>query len=210
MELYHCTLLIVDDHPLMRRGVRQLLEQEPRLQVIAEASNGMEALTIARQLLPDVILLDLNMKGMSGLETLKALRQQGSAARVLIFTVSAASHDICTLVDAGADGYLLKESEPEPLLRQIMQGAAGEKVFSPPVQQVLATRQQRSDPFAQLTAREREVLQLVARGQSNKAIACTLRISEETVKVHIRHLLRKLKVHSRVAATVLWLESGYH
>ena len=209
MELYHCTLLIVDDHPLMRRGMRQLLKQEPRLQVIAEASNGMEALTIARQLSPDVILLDLNMKGMSGLETLKALRQQGSKARILIFTVSAACSDICALVDAGADGYLLKESEPEQLLRQIMQGASGEKVFSPPVQQVLATRQQRSDPFRQLTAREREILQLVARGQSNKAIACTLRISEETVKVHIRHLLRKLNVHSRVAATVLWLERGY-
>lgn len=206
MELYRRTLMIVDDHPLMRCGIRQLLAPEPRLRVIAEASNGSEALAEARRLSPDVILLDLNMKGMSGLETLKALRQEGSDARILIFTVSAARSDIFALVDAGADGYLLKDSEPEQLLTHILQGAEGEKVFSELVRQVVATRQYSTDPFSLLTERELDVLQCVARGQSNREIAHILHISEETVKVHIRHLLRKLKVHSRVAATVLWLE----
>ncbi|MDL4914409.1 MAG: two-component system response regulator NarL [Enterobacterales bacterium endosymbiont of Blomia tropicalis] len=201
------TLMIVDDHPLMRRGIRQLLALEPRLDVVAEANNGTEALAEARRLAPDVILLDLNMKGMSGLDTLKALRHEGIASRILVLTVSDARADIYAMVDAGADGYLLKDSEPEKLLSQIMQAAEGEKVFSEAVENYLATRQYSADPFRQLTERERDVLQEVARGLSNKQVATTLHISEETVKVHIRNLLRKLNVRSRVAATVMWLEN---
>lgn len=201
------TIMIVDDHPLMRRGIRQLLALEPRLEVVAEANNGTEALAEARRLSPDVILLDLNMKGMSGLDTLKALRHEGIAARILVLTVSDARNDIYAMVDAGADGYLLKDSEPELLLAQVMRGANGENVFSDVVSEYLTTRQPTSNPFKQLTERELDVLQEVARGLSNKEIAATLHISEETVKVHIRNLLRKLDVRSRVAATVLWLES---
>lgn len=201
------SIMIVDDHPLMRRGIRQLLALEPRLEVVAEANNGTEALAEARRLAPDVILLDLNMKGMSGLDTLKALRHEGVAARILVLTVSDARSDIYAMVDAGADGYLLKDSEPELLLAQVMRGAQGEKVFSEVVAEYLATRQPSANPFRQLTERELDVLQEVARGLSNKEIAATLHISEETVKVHIRNLLRKLDVRSRVAATVLWLES---
>ncbi|MCW6032543.1 response regulator [Pantoea sp. JK] len=204
------TIMIVDDHPLMRRGIRQLLALEPRLEVVAEANNGTEALAEARRLSPDVILLDLNMKGMSGLDTLKALRNEGIAARILVLTVSDARNDIYAMVDAGADGYLLKDSEPELLLAQVMRGAKGENVFSDAVADYLATRQPTSNPFKQLTERELDVLQEVARGLSNKEIAATLHISEETVKVHIRNLLRKLDVRSRVAATVLWLESRRH
>ncbi|MDF7648845.1 response regulator [Pantoea rwandensis] len=201
------TIMIVDDHPLMRRGIRQLLALEPRLEVVAEANNGTEALAEARRLSPDVILLDLNMKGMSGLDTLKALRHEGIAARILVLTVSDARNDIYAMVDAGADGYLLKDSEPELLLAQVMRGAQGENVFSEVVAEYLSTRQPSANPFKQLTERELDVLQEVARGLSNKEIAATLHISEETVKVHIRNLLRKLDVRSRVAATVLWLES---
>ncbi|WP_343552475.1 response regulator [Pantoea sp.] len=201
------TIMIVDDHPLMRRGIRQLLALEPRLEVVAEANNGTEALAEARRLSPDVILLDLNMKGMSGLDTLKALRNEGIASRILVLTVSDARNDIYAMVDAGADGYLLKDSEPELLLAQVMRGAQGENVFSEVVAEYLTTRQPTSNPFKQLTERELDVLQEVARGLSNKEIAATLHISEETVKVHIRNLLRKLDVRSRVAATVLWLES---
>ncbi|KTS35083.1 MULTISPECIES: response regulator [Pantoea] len=201
------SIMIVDDHPLMRRGIRQLLALEPRLEVVAEANNGTEALAEARRLAPDVILLDLNMKGMSGLDTLKALRHEGVAARILVLTVSDARSDIYAMVDAGADGYLLKDSEPELLLAQVMRGAQGENVFSEVVAEYLATRQPSVNPFRQLTERELDVLQEVARGLSNKEIAATLHISEETVKVHIRNLLRKLDVRSRVAATVLWLES---
>ncbi|KAF6679623.1 MULTISPECIES: response regulator [Pantoea] len=201
------TLMIVDDHPLMRRGVRQLLALDPRLEVIAEASNGTEALAEARHQEPDIILLDLNMKGMSGLDTLKALRHEGISSRILVLTVSDARSDIFAMVDAGADGYLLKDSEPEVLLAHILQASRGEKVFSEGVARYLANRQHSADPLRQLTERERDVLQEVARGLSNKEVAAILHISEETVKVHIRNLLRKLDVRSRVAATVMWLES---
>lgn len=201
------TLMIVDDHPLMRRGVRQLLALDPRLEVIAEASNGTDALAEARHQEPDIILLDLNMKGMSGLDTLKALRHEGISSRILVLTVSDARSDIFAMVDAGADGYLLKDSEPEILLAHILQASRGEKVFSEGVTRYLANRQHSADPLRQLTERERDVLQEVARGLSNKEIAAILHISEETVKVHIRNLLRKLDVRSRVAATVMWLES---
>ena len=158
------TIMIVDDHPLMRRGIRQLLALEPRLDVVAEANNGTEALAEARRLSPDVILLDLNMKGMSGLDTLKALRNEGIAARILVLTVSDARSDIYAMVDAGADGYLLKDSEPELLLAQVMRGAKGENVFSEVVADYLATRQPTTNPFKQLTERELDVLQEVARG----------------------------------------------
>ena len=201
------TLMIVDDHPLMRRGVRQLLALDPRLEVIAEASNGTEALAEARHQEPDIILLDLNMKGMSGLDTLKALRHEGISSRILVLTVSDARSDIFAMVDAGADGYLLKDCEPEILLGHILQASRGEKVFSEGVTRYLANRQHSADPLRQLTERERDVLQEVARGLSNKEVAAILHISEETVKVHIRNLLRKLDVRSRVAATVMWLES---
>ena len=209
MQQSALTLMIVDDHPLMRRGVRQLLALDPRLDVIAEASNGTEALAEARRQEPDIILLDLNMKGMSGLDTLKALRHEGISSRILVLTVSDARSDIFAMADAGADGYLLKDSEPETLLGHILQASRGEKVFSEGVASYLDNRQHSADPLRQLTERERDVLQEVARGLSNKEIAATLHISEETVKVHIRNLLRKLDVRSRVAATVLWLESRH-
>ena len=135
------TLMIVDDHPLMRRGVRQLLALDPRLEVIAEASNGTEALAEARHQEPDIILLDLNMKGMSGLDTLKALRHEGISSRILVLTVSDARSDIFAMVDAGADGYLLKDSEPEVLLAHILQASRGEKAFSEGVTRYLANRQ---------------------------------------------------------------------
>ncbi|UQY43155.1 response regulator [Erwinia sp. PK3-005] len=201
------TVMLVDDHPLMRRGIRQLLELNSSFEVVAEANNGTEALAEASRLSPDVILLDLHMKGMSGLDTLKALRHEGVAARILVLTVSDARNDIYAMLDAGADGYLLKDSEPELLLQQIIEGAQGQNVYSSIVRDYLATRGHSANPFQTLTERELDVLQEVARGLSNKEIAAALHISEETVKVHIRNFLRKLDVRSRVAATVLWLEN---
>lgn len=198
--------LIIDDHPLMRRGIRQLLELEKEFHVIAEASNGLEGIHLAQQTEPDLIILDLNMKGLNGLETLQQLRQQGITARIVILTVSDAKADIFALVDAGADGYLLKDSEPDLLLKQIQQLARGEVVYSPEVQYQLQQRQIAPEPLLSLTDRESAVLEWVAKGMSNKQIAETLFISEETVKVHIRNLLRKLNVNSRVAATVLYLQ----
>ncbi|MBN3198311.1 nitrate/nitrite response regulator protein NarP [Pectobacterium brasiliense] len=199
-------VLIVDDHPLMRRGIRQLLATDAIFDVIGEASNGMEALSLANRDSPDIILLDLNMKGLSGLDTLHALRRDGICARVIVLTVSDAPSDIYALMDAGADGYLLKDSAPEHLLDAIRNGDA----FSEQVREVLRHRiaiQDTPSPFIVLTERELDVLQEVASGLSNKQIASVLYISEETVKVHIRNMLRKLNVRSRVAATVLYLET---
>ncbi|WP_113627843.1 nitrate/nitrite response regulator protein NarP [Pectobacterium peruviense] len=199
-------VLIVDDHPLMRRGIRQLLATDAIFDVIGEASNGMEALSLANRDSPDIILLDLNMKGLSGLDTLHALRRDGICARVIVLTVSDAPSDIYALMDAGADGYLLKDSAPEHLLDSIRSSDA----FSEQVRDVLRHRiaiKETPSPFTVLTERELDVLQEVASGLSNKQIAAVLYISEETVKVHIRNMLRKLNVRSRVAATVLYLET---
>ncbi|MCT4707134.1 nitrate/nitrite response regulator protein NarP [Enterobacteriaceae bacterium H11S18] len=203
-------VLIVDDHPLMRRGIRQLLEIDASFLVAGEASSGAEAVSLANRLNPDLILLDLNMKGLSGLDTLQALRREGISARIIVLTVSDSKSDIFTLIDAGADGYLLKDSDPEVLLDDIRRGAKGGEAFSAQVAEYLHNRGAEKpgiDPFASLTERELDVLQEVARGLSNKQIAADLHISEETVKVHIRNLLRKLQVRSRVAATVLYFES---
>ena len=198
-------VMIVDDHPLMRRGVRQLLELDPGFEVVAEAGDGASAIDLANRLDIDVILLDLNMKGMSGLDTLNALRRDGVTAQIIILTVSDASSDVFALIDAGADGYLLKDSDPEV----IRAGAKGSKVFSERVNQYLREREMfgaEEDPFSVLTERELDVLHELAQGLSNKQIASVLNISEQTVKVHIRNLLRKLNVRSRVAATILFLQ----
>ncbi len=201
------TIMIVDDHPLMRRGIKQLLELDSNFDVVAEANCGSDAIIEAAKCQPDVILLDLKMKGMSGLDTLKALRNEGIDARIIVLTVSDARSDVYAMIDAGADGYLLKDSEPEILLENIRLASKGENVFSDAVTQYLSSRDEQVNPFSELTERELDVLQEVARGMSNKQVAFELHISEETVKVHIRNLLRKLNVRSRVAATIMYLEN---
>lgn len=198
-------VLIVDDHPLMRRGIRQLLELDPAFHVVAEAGDGASAIDLANRIEPDLILLDLNMKGLSGLDTLNALRRDGVTAQIIILTVSDSASDIYALIDAGADGYL-----PEVLLEAIRKGANGGKVFSDRVNEYLRERERfgaQEDPFSILTERELDVLHELAQGLSNKQIASVLNISEQTVKVHIRNLLRKLNVRSRVAATILFLQT---
>ncbi|OOF48154.1 response regulator [Rodentibacter trehalosifermentans] len=201
-------VLLIDDHPLMRRGIKQLLELGDHFEVIADAGSGSEGISIALQTSPDLIILDLNMKGLSGLDTLKALRAEGVDARIIILTVSDAKNDIFALIDAGADGYLLKDTEPDTLLEQIKDIAQGRVVLSDSIKDLLIERKEHREPMDDLTDREKGILSLIATGLSNKQIAGQLFISEETVKVHIRNLLRKLNVHSRVAATVLYFE--YH
>ena len=144
------------------------------------------------------------------LDTLKSLRNEDVDARIVILTVSDAKNDIFALIDAGADGYLLKDTEPDTLLGQIKQIAQGEVILSDSIKDLLLERSSSQDPIHALTDREMDVLQLIAKGLSNKQIAAQLFISEETVKVHIRNLLRKLNVHSRVAATVLYLNTKGH
>lgn len=199
-------VLLIDDHPLMRRGIKQLVELDTHFEVIGDVGNGNDSISLALKEEPDLIILDLNMKGLSGLDTLKALRAEGVDARIVILTVSDAKNDIFALIDAGADGYLLKDTEPEVLLSQLKLIANGEVVLSESIRNLLLERHSSQNPLDSLTEREMGVLQLIATGLSNKQIAGKLFISEETVKVHIRNLLRKLNVHSRVAATVLYLE----
>ena len=202
----HYKILLIDDHPLMRQGIRQILELEDNFMIVGEASNGTDGISIALDKNPDLIILDLNMKGISGLDTLRALRKHGIDSRIIVLTVSDEQSDIFALMDAGVDGYLLKDSDTAELVENIRKAAQGETVLSESVKQHLLERRPENDPLSVLTDRERDVLQWIATGMSNKQIASQLFISEETVKVHIRNLLRKLNVHSRVAATVLYLE----
>lgn len=205
-SLLQCSVMLVDDHPLMRRGLNQLLEDEERFSVVAEVSGGVEAVAKAQELKPNLIVLDLNMRGMSGLDTLKSLRTDGSEAKIVILSVSDSPSDIDAVLDAGADGYLLKDTEPEVLIERLSKVLDGERVYSEEVQEYLIGRSSVKSIFDQLTQRETQILQHVAKGYRNKQIAEILFISEATVKVHMKSLLKKLDVPSRTAATILYLE----
>lgn len=199
-------VLLVDDHPLMRKGLSQLLKYEPEFSSLTEMSNGADAIAEASRNEPDLIVLDLNMKGLSGLDTLKALRSDGCTSVIVILTVSDSPNDIQAIVQAGADGYLLKDSEPEELVMQLKSAMTGEKAYSEQVRAYLENSRDQTSPLSVLTEREMQILRHVAKGLRNKQIAETLYISEATVKVHLKNLLKKLGVESRVAATVLYLE----
>lgn len=201
-----CRVLLVDDHPLMRRGIHQLLSFEDEFNVVAEASNGADAVAKNHECKPDLVLLDLNMKGMSGLDTLNALRADGCDATIVILTVSDSPADIEAIVKAGADGYLLKDTEPDELVELLKVSLRGNKAYSQEVAKYLTERENSTDAFDELTDREMQILKEVAKGYRNKQIADTLFISESTVKVHMKSLLKKLSVPSRTAATVMYLE----
>ncbi|MFR0691569.1 two-component system response regulator NarL [Enterobacterales bacterium AE_CKDN230030158-1A_HGKHYDSX7] len=203
-------ILLVDDHPMMRKGVVQLLEFEDDLEVVGEAGSGEEALRMAAELEPDMILLDLNMKGMTGLDTLRALRENGEDARIVVFTVSDDRNDVINVLRAGADGYLLKDMEPERLLEHIRQAATGQLTISPQLTQVLAHALRGDDRpkgIEELTDRERQILRQLSHGYSNKMIARKLDITEGTVKVHVKRVLHKLGMRSRVEAAVWAVEN---
>lgn len=200
-------VLIIDDHPLFRRGVQQLLELEERYEVVGEAASGQEGIEQARRLDPDLILLDLNMKGIDGLETLRTMRDLGVDARIILLTVSNSAEDLMAAIRAGSDGYILKDNEPQDILRMIAAALDGKNAISPELMSLLANAlreegasERRSK--ANLTEREIAILKCLAAGLSNKLIGRELDIMESTVKVHIRNLLRKLQFRSRVEAAV--------
>jgi two-component system nitrate/nitrite response regulator NarL len=205
------TVLLVDDHPLLRKGVRQLLELEDDIEVIGEASSGKDAIHQALDLNPDLILLDLSMKGMDGIETLGALRDAGVDSRIVVFTVSDDRTDVVSALKSGADGYLLKDTEPEALVDNIRQACSGKMVLSEQLTEVLAMsfrneRQQQGPDLTSLTRRELQIVKYIAGGLSNKLIGRKLDIAESTVKVHVKHLLKKLGLRSRVEAAVWMVE----
>lgn len=204
------TIMLVDDHPMLRKGVAQLIDLEDELSVVAEADNGDQAISLALQHDPDVILLDLNMKGMSGIETLSALKRAKVSSKVIIFSVSDNELDVVQALKYGAAGYLLKDEEPEAIIESIYKAISGDIIISAPLTQILVRSiipsEKQSNPLQLLTPREIDILKWLAKGKSNKVIGTKLSITEATVKVHVKNLLRKLKLKTRVEAAVWAVE----
>ena len=202
------SVLVVDDHPLLRRGICQLITSDSDFTLFGEAGSGLDALSAIEESEPDIVLLDLNMKGMTGLDTLNGLRQEGVTSRIVILTVSDAKQDVIRLVRAGADGYLLKDTEPDLLLEKLKKAMQGHRVISESVEDYLYELKDATDEMDwidNLTPRELQILQLVAQGKSNRTISEQLHISEGTVKVHVKNLLRKANAKSRTEMAVRYL-----
>jgi DNA-binding NarL/FixJ family response regulator len=200
-------VLIADDHPVVRAGLQGMLASQPDFELVGEAATGQEAVTLAAQLRPDVVLMDLRMAEMDGAAATAQIQTQQPKTPVLVLTTYDTNADILRAIDAGATGYLLKDTPRDELFAAIRSVAQGKAVLAPTV----ATRllRQRQTPAGEaLSARELEVLSLVARGASNKEIARSLHLSEATVKSHLIHLFGKLGVTDRTAAVTVALERG--
>ena len=200
-------LLIVDDHPVVRDGLKGMFAGDDRFEVLGEAGNGHEALAVARSVHPDVVLMDLRMPGLDGVSTIKALKDQGSTARVLVLTTYDTDSDVLPAIRAGATGYLLKDTPREELFRAVTAAHRGEAVLSPSVAGRLMG-ELRTPAQDSLSQRELEVLTLISRGSTNRETAAKLFISEATVKTHLLHVYAKLGVRDRAAAVAAAFERG--
>jgi len=207
-------IILIDDHTLFREGLVGLLSRR-HINVLAAVGTGLEGLRLATELEPDVILLDMRMPEMDGMDVLRQLRQRGFTNPVAMLTTSSDERDLVESLRSGAQGYLLKDMEPDQLVVALRDIVAGKTVVAPDLAPVLARVVQgesitpvQGSPFAKLTPRENEILVLLAEGQSNKVIARNLGISDGTVKLHVKSILRKLGVHSRVEAAVIAVEHG--
>jgi two-component system, NarL family, response regulator LiaR len=198
-------VLIVDDHAVVREGLRSFLELQDGMAVVGEAENGADAVAVAEQVRPDVVLMDLVMPRVDGVEAMRRLRERVPAARVIVLTSFLDDDRLLPAVRAGAAGYLLKNAQPQELARAIRTANEGEALIDPAVAarlvEALATGE-RDDRYEQLTPREREVLDLIGRGFSNKRIAQELGAAEKTVKNHVSHVLAKLGVADRTQAAL--------
>ncbi|MDH3354985.1 MAG: response regulator [Chromatiales bacterium] len=211
-------VLIVDDHTLFRSGLETLLERH-EIEVMATAGNGREGFMLAQDINPDVVLLDMRMPEMSGLEVLVGLRSCGFTMPIVMLTTSNEERDLLECLRNGANGYLLKDMEPSELVTALRDIVDGKTVVAPELAGTLARIVQGdvaeekddedSSPFPELTNREQEILCLLAEGQSNKVIARNLGISDGTVKLHVKSILRKLELHSRVEAAVMAVEKNF-
>ena len=204
-------VLIVDDHPVVREGLAGMLAGKTagalRLEIAGEAEDGEEALALFRRLRPDVVLMDLRMPGMDGVQAIEQIRAEAPEARILVLTTYDSDADILRAVEAGASGYLLKDAPRRDLFRAIEKVAQGESVLAPAVASRLMQRM-RAPAEEALSAREIEVLQLVAKGKSNREIGKALHISTATVKTHLVRIFDKLGVTDRTAAVTVALERG--
>jgi DNA-binding NarL/FixJ family response regulator len=206
-------ILLVDDHSLFRMGIASLLSAEPGFEVVGEAADGQEAIEKARRLMPDLVLMDLSMPGVDGLEATRRLKEDLPYARIVILTVSDNARDLFEAIKSGAQGYLLKKIEPSVLFETVRSAAKGGAVISPEMATKLvkeftnlAGRAPESPaPQTKLSPRENEVLDLITHGKSNKEIAAALGIAEATVKNHMRNILEKLHLENRVQAAAFAL-----
>lgn len=200
------SILIADDHPVVRQGLRTFLELQEDLEVVGEAGGGEEAVAMARQLLPDVVLMDLVMPGLDGIEATRRIRAESPTTRVIVLTSFAEDEKVFPSIKAGAAGYLLKDVEPEALAEAIRTVQRGEALLHPTVaaklMQEFGAERRAPGELERLTERELEVLRLVARGMSNREIAGELVLSEKTVKTHVSNILAKLHLADRTQAAL--------
>ena len=208
-------ILLVDDHTLFRSGIHALLQRQSDFEIVGEAGDGLEGAKRARTLNPDLILLDLHMPGISGLEALRLITKETPKARVIMLTVSEEADDLVDCLRAGAEGYLLKNIDTDFLLASLRGVALGESVISPQMTAKLMASVRKLPPEAALTEekailtpRESEIISWLARGASNKELARTLNLAESTIKIHVQSILKKLKLNSRVQAAVYAVEHG--
>ena len=207
------TIVIAEDHTILREGLRSLLSSEPELRVVGEAKDGREAIQRVEQLEPDLILMDLSMPRMNGVEAIREIKSRIPKTGVLALTVHKAEEFVLEVLQAGADGYVLKDASSEELLMAIRSVLGGQRYLSPAVSQLviegyLAGRKTRESPWDTLTKREREILKLIAEGHKNKEIADYLCISVKTVEKHRANLMKKLDLHSAAALTAYAMERG--
>lgn len=208
-------ILLIDDHPLFRSGLKFLLNNQEDIEIIGEASNGLEGIKLAKSFNPDIVLLDLDMPRMNGKETLQQLLMINPDLNVLILTVSEDSDDLIQCMTAGAKGYLLKNINTDFLLDSIHNVFEGNNILSPAMISTLINqfrtneKDKEENLYDSLTPREKEILAWLTKGISNKEIARFLNVSESTIKLHVQNLLRKLNLHSRVQAAVYALEHGF-
>ena len=207
-------VLIIDDHTLFRDGLQGLLERH-NIDVVASLGDGHEGIRKAQELKPDIVLLDMRMPGISGLDVLKQLQQAKFESPIAMLTTSNDERDLVEALRNGAKGYLLKDMEPDDVVAALREIVKGETVVAPNLTQILARvvkgepiLESEPSPIDDLTPRESEILSLLAEGQSNKVIARNLGISDGTVKLHVKAILRKLNIHSRVEAAVIAVEHG--
>ena len=215
MEQIKSSILLIDDHPMLRNGVKQLIHTVNHFEIVGETGSGIEGIKLAEELDPDIILLDINIHDVNGLDILRALREKNISSRIIMFTVSNAKEDIITALKIGADGYLLKDMEPEDFIKALQNISIGKVIMDDAISHIILNYMRHGDePTTKpihdvnlLTPREHEIFDLLVQGLSNKLIAKDLDIVESTVKVHIKSIFKKLNFKSRMEMTVWYLQS---
>lgn len=205
-------ILIVDDHPVVRKGLCSCLSSKPHLQIVGEACDGNDAVRKVKELQPDIVLMDVQMPHMDGLQVTESLRKEAPKVKVLILSMQTNRESVLRIIKAGARGYVLKDAPTEDLMRAIEAVSSGEAFFSPHVAQIAlnqyVSESDKENPLAKLSEREREVLALIAEGKSNKEIAMHLGIGVRTIETHRERIMRKLNIHSIAGLTKFAIANG--